>query len=300
MIREFEIKYVNLNNGERLAYREAGKGDKVLLLIHGNMSSGLHYLPVVERLPEDFKAYFLDLRGFGESSYNKPFDSLKELSEDVFEFVAALGIKGFTMVGWSTGGGICMQFDADHPGFAEKLVLIETVSYKGYPLNKKDVEGQPIPGTVYTAKEEMAQDPVQVAPAIAAMENKDFNYMNFLWDAAIYSCSKPDPEYNQLYITETLKQRNLADIDWALANFNMSHEHNSYTAGSGLIDKVEIPVLSFWGEKDYVVLGDMVKETVEAIGDNAELVILQNSGHSPLVDCPDLLSQKIFDFARQV
>ena len=300
MIQEYEIKYVNLNNGERLAYREFGKGEKVLLLIHGNMSSGMHFLPIIERLPEDFKAYAIDLRGFGESSYNNRFDSLKDLSEDVFEFVAALGLKGFTMVGWSTGGGICMQFEADHPGFAQKLVTIESVSYLGYPLYKKDAEGQAIPGAVYECKEEMALDPVQVAPALAAMENKDFNYMNFLWDVAIYSCGKPDPERNQFYINETLKQRNLADIDWSLANFNMSHQHNGYTEGSGLIDKIEIPVLSFWSDKDYVVLENMVKETVAAIGDNAELVILENSGHSPLVDCPDLLSQRIFDFVRQV
>lgn len=300
MIKEYEIKYVNLSNGERMAYREMGKGENTLLLIHGNMSSGLHFLPIIERLPEDFKAYVPDLRGFGESSYHNRFDSLKDLSEDVFEFVSALGLKGFTMVGWSTGGGICMQFEADHPGFADKLVLIESVSYRGYPLYMKDAAGQAIPGAVYESKEAMAMDAVQVAPALTAMEKKDFAFMSWLWDAAIYSNSKPEPEYNSLYIKETLKQRNLVDIDWSLATFNLSHQHNGYTEGSGLIDKIEIPVLSFWGEKDYVVFEDMVRSTVEAIGENAEFIVLQNSGHSPLVDCPDLLSQKIFDFVRQV
>ena len=300
MIQEFEIKYVNLKNGERLAYREIGKGKNILLLIHGNMSSGLHFLPIIERLPEDFKAYIIDLRGFGESSYNNHFDSLKDLSEDIFEFVSTLGIKGFTIAGWSTGGGICLQFETDHQGFANKIVLIESVGYKGYPLYKKDADGQMINGAIYESKEEMALDAIQVAPALAAMQNKDFAFMNWLWDAAIYTNKKPEPEYNNLYINETLKQKNLIDIDWSLANFNMSHTDNGYIDGSGLIDKVEIPVLSFWSDKDIVVSGEAVKATVEAIGDNAELVILENSGHSPLVDCPDLLSQKIFDFVRKV
>ena len=300
MIQEYEIKYVNLSKGERLAYREIGKGKNILLLIHGNMSSGLHFLPIIERLPEDFKAYAVDLRGFGESSYNHRFDSLKELSEDIFELVSILGLKDFSIAGWSTGGGICLQFAADHPGFANKIVLIESVGYTGYPLCKKDAAGQMLVDTVYSSKNEMALDAVQVAPALAAMENKDFAFMNWLWDVAIYTNKKPEPEYNNLYINETLKQKNLVDIDWSLANFNMSHGHNGYAPGSGLIDKVEVPVLSFWGDRDIIVSEDAVKTTVEAIGDNAALFILENSGHSPLVDCPDLLSQKIFDFVRKV
>jgi pimeloyl-ACP methyl ester carboxylesterase len=93
------------------------------------MSSGLHFLPIIERLPEDFKAYVVDLRGFGESSYNHRFDSLKEVSEDIFELTSILELKDFSMAGWSTGGGICLQFAADHPGFANKIVLIEAVGY---------------------------------------------------------------------------------------------------------------------------------------------------------------------------
>lgn len=300
MIKDFEIKYLNLKNGERLAYREVGKGEHVLLLVHGNMSSGMHYLPIMERLPEDFKAITVDLRGFGESSYNHRFDRLKDLSEDLFEFVNLLGLKDFTLVGWSTGGGICLQFEADHPSLAAKIVMIEGVGYMGYPLAKKDAAGQAIPGTVYESKEAMAADPVQVAPAVAAMDNKDFTFMSWLWDVAIYTSKKPEPEMNIFYINETLKQKNLIDIDWSLAHFNMSHKHNGYLEGNGLIDRIEIPVLSFWGDKDIVVMGEDVKATVEAIGDNAEFVLLGDCGHSPLVDCPDLLSQRIFEFVRKV
>ncbi|MDF2530781.1 MAG: alpha/beta hydrolase fold protein [Clostridia bacterium] len=300
MIQEFEIKYISLSNGERLAYREIGRGKNVLLLIHGNMSSGLHFLPIIERMPEDFKAFAVDLRGFGESSYNNSFDSLKDLSEDIYEFVSLLGLKDFTMIGWSTGGGICLQLEADHSGFANKIALIESVGYTGYPLRKKNAAGQMLEGTVYESKAEMALDAVQVAPVLTAIEKKDFAFMNWLWDVAIYTNKKPEPEYNNLYINETLKQKNLVDIDWSLANFNMSHNHNGYISGSGLIDNIEIPVLSFWSDKDLVVQEDAVKATVEAIGNNAELIILKDSGHSPLVDCPDLLAQKLFDFVRKV
>jgi pimeloyl-ACP methyl ester carboxylesterase len=82
----------------------------------------------------------------------------------------------------------------------------------------------------------------------------------------------------------TMKQRNLVDVDWALAAFNMGSEDNGVAEGSGLIAQVTCPVLSFWGDKDMVVLQYMVQETVAAIGDNARFVILENCGHSPLTD----------------
>lgn len=117
-----------------------------------------------------------------------------------------------------------------------------------------------------------------------------------MWDRAIYSHRKPLPEDNKLYINATLKQRNLADIYWALALFNMSDKHNGYTEGNNLISKIKIPVLSLWGEKDSIIPEAAAKETVEALGDKGELIVLKDSGHSPLIDCPDVLMKKIADF----
>ena len=86
-------------------------------------------------------------------------------------------------------------------------------------------------------------------------------------------------------INATLKQRNLVDIYWALALFNMSNKHNGYSADDCRINEIEAPVLSFWSEKDIIIPEATVRETVEALGDKAELIIIKDSGHSPLVDC---------------
>ena len=65
-------KVVELGNGEKYAFIETGKGAP-LLLIHGNMSSGVHFSPILPALAEKFHCFAPDLRGFGDSSYNKPF-----------------------------------------------------------------------------------------------------------------------------------------------------------------------------------------------------------------------------------
>ena len=83
MSREMLLKSIKLPNGEAMAYRQMGEGDKVLVLVHGNYSSSVHVDMIMEGMPEGFKMYAPDLRGYGDTTYNTPISSLKELASDV-------------------------------------------------------------------------------------------------------------------------------------------------------------------------------------------------------------------------
>jgi pimeloyl-ACP methyl ester carboxylesterase len=135
-----------------------------------------------------------------------------------------------------------------------------------------------------------------VAPPLAAFEAKNAEFFDGLWKAAIYNNAKPEAKDNEVYITETLKQRNLIDVDWALAAFNMSTEHNGYTAGSGTIGEIRCPVAITCAELDLVVPPDASRGNAAAIR-GSKLLEYANCGHSPLVDCPDRLAADILSAA---
>ncbi len=280
---------IELKGGDTMFYREAGEGKKNILLIHGNMSSSKHWEPIIDDLAEAYHIYAVDLRGMGKSSYNSSFNSLRELAEDIKDFIDYNHLDNLTVVGWSTGGGIGMELAINYPDLVEKLVLISSVSYKGYPIYKKDKDGQPIEGELYTSKEEMAMDPGQVQYPLKAMENKDYDTMAGIWNALIYVHKKPNPEEYKVLLDATFDQRNLVDIDWSLLNFNLEET----------IKSINIPVLSLWGDSDLVVSREMVEETVAAIGVNARLEVLEQCGHSPMVDCPQKLATKILNFIKE-
>ena len=142
-MKQYELKKVTLKNGETLAYRETGAGENVLL-IHGNMSSSVHWQTAMEQLEGKYHVVAPDMRGFGDSTYHNRFDSLKELAEDIAQFVDAVGLTTFYAVGWSTGGGVVLELAAELPGRVKKAVLLDTVPVTGYPMFKKDASGQPI------------------------------------------------------------------------------------------------------------------------------------------------------------
>lgn len=293
-----EKRQLLLKNDEIIHYLEQGAGDKTLLLIHGNFSSSLFYSPLLERLPKTIHIVAPDLRGYGDSTYNHRIGSLKDFAEDLTLFLEAKNLIKVSVVGWSLGGGVALELAASHPHLVEKLILINSTTYRGYPVFKKDANNKMLLGQVYTSPEELGSDPVQVIPLLVAQQTKNFAVMSWVYDQTIYTVNKPTPEQNQLWINEALKQRNLIDADWALANLNMSNQHNFYNAGTNTIQNVKCPVLHTWGKKDIVVPEYMVLDNIKALEQQSKLVVYENCGHSPLVDVPDQLAKDILEFIK--
>lgn len=260
-----KLHSVDLQNGETLGYRKSGKGEKTVILIHGNMSTSKHWDTVMENMPDEYTTYAVDL-------------------------------KGFSLVGWSTGGGVAMCFAIDYPELVDKLILVESVGIKGYPIFKKDEGFQPIIGEFLKTKEEIEKDPVQVQPILKAYSEKDKETLRAVWDNAIYIFKKPDKKKYDEYLDETLTQRNLVDIDYSLVHFNISHEHNGVVEGTGEVDKIKAPTLVIQGKDDLVVPMDMGLGIAEGIGENARLELLENGGHAPMTDDLDRFMKLVNSF----
>ncbi len=285
-------KTIPLNNGETLAYIERNpQAKQTILLIHGNMSSGVHYKPLIEELKQEYHLVVPDLRGFGDSTYHKPIETLEDFADDLYRFLDEISVDAAHVVGWSTGGGVALKFAAKYPHRTETVSLIESASYRGYPIFEKDENFKPTE-KLYVSKEAMANDPVQVAPPQKALENKDKPFMKKIWDQLIFNVKQPEENDYACYLEETLKQRNLIDVDWALMTFNMSHTQNGVVPGDASIDEVQAPVLSIYGTKDLVILKTMFEETVSALP-NATPYIIDGGSHAPLTDDPQLIADLI-------
>ena len=288
-----EKKFVNIGS-ETLAYLDEGQGE-VVLMIHGNMSSSVHYSPLIQRISKFYRCIAVDLRGFGDSTYNQRFDTLEELADDVNLFLEALQIPSVYLVGWSNGGGVGLRLCAKYPDKIKKFFDIEGAGLKGYLLYKKTADFKSTQEP-YASKEEMAEDPMQVAPMIPLFEKKDAAVMSAVWEATIYTVNKPSREDNELWMVETLKQRNLVDLDWALATLNMSDEFTPYGKGDGSIHSIQCPCAFTTADKDIVVPAYMVMDNYEALRDQSILLPYVDCGHNPMVDCPDRLAEDVCKF----
>lgn len=292
-MKQYEVKTLLLSNGETIAYRECGHGDKTIILVHGNMSSSVHFQTTMEALENDYKVYAVDMRGFGDSSYNSELNSLHDFSVDIQLWIKALDLVNFTILGWSTGGGVVLEIAADMPKRVNKVLLLDSVGIKGYPMFKKDDKGQPILTQLITTKEEIAADPVQVLPIVSAYATRNKDLLKMIWNAVIYNLKQPSEEDYDAYLDAMLKQRNIVDVDYSLVHFNMTLDHNGVNSGSGRIQLVKAPVVIMHGKGDYVVPFTYAEEMKSYFKDQAKLVAFENVGHSCITDNFDLFIQTV-------
>lgn len=293
---EIMLNSIKLPNGETMGYRKTGKGGKILILVHGNMSTSKHWDTVMENIPKEYTVYAIDMRGFGASTYNTRVNSLRDFSEDLKLFADAMGLNEFYLAGWSTGGGVAMYFAIDYPTYVKKLILVESVGIKGYPMFKKDAAGNPIIGQFLRTKEEIESDPVQVVPILNAYRDRNKAFLKAVWDSSIYVSAKPTEERYEEYLEAMLTQRNLVDIDYSLVHFNISDEHNGVVEGSGEVHKIKAPTLVIQGKNDLIVPMSMGIGIADGIGENVKLEILDDGGHSPITDDLDRFMNLILTF----
>ncbi|MCL2482619.1 MAG: alpha/beta hydrolase [Propionibacteriaceae bacterium] len=297
-MKDYPVHRVDLPNGETLAYRTCGTGGPTVLLIHGNQSSSVHWQTTMEALADEFTVYAVDLRGFGDSTYKASFDSLFDLARDTEAFMDAVDIGTCAVVGWSTGGGVALELAADRPDQVTAAVLVDSVPPTGYPMYAKDESGQPDPDKPLTSKDDIAADPVQVRPVLAAYAAGDKETMRAIWNMVIYNLNQPPAKDYDAYLDAILKQRNLVDVDYALMTFNMTSDATQFAPGSGRLDQIVCPVTILQGEQDMVVPLPWAEATRDLLGKRATMITFAKSGHSPITDQPAEFMAALRDAVR--
>lgn len=268
------------------------------MLIHGNTSAGLFFESLFDLIPDDISLIVPDLRGYGNSSYNENIETINDFSEDLKLLLDELQIKELDVLDWSLGGAVAMELATSYPKLVKNLILLSSGSLKGYPTFKKDSSGKQIFPEIYSSKEELATDFVQIIPLLNAYREKNLDYLKMIFDYVIYTGKKkPNDSDNTRWLTETLKQRNLVDANWALANFNLSTTPNFYINGNSKINNLEARTLIIWGDKDVTVPKYMFDENISNIK-NALTLIYEGAGHSIIVDEPEKLVKDILDFIK--
>lgn len=123
------LKAVTLH-GDRVAYRDEGTGE-VLLLVHGMGGSSTTWSGVIPLLAKKYRVIAPDLLGHGESDKPRGDYSVGAFAVLLRDLLDALDVPRVTVVGHSLGGGIAMQFAHQHRQYCERLVLISSGGFGG-------------------------------------------------------------------------------------------------------------------------------------------------------------------------
>jgi pimeloyl-ACP methyl ester carboxylesterase len=117
-------------SGYRIAYFDTGRGEKTMLMVHGNPVSAYVYARLMQRLSPQYRCVVPDLLGFGLSA--KPADesdySLSKHIDIMAEFVRTLDLRNTVLVAHDWGGPIGFGAAVQEKERYSHLVVLNTMT----------------------------------------------------------------------------------------------------------------------------------------------------------------------------
>ena len=117
---------ITLNNGMKLYYEDAGSGHPVILM-HGWTSNHEIYTEPMQQLRKKARCIAYDHRGHGGSKdANRESVTMDTLASDLNELITGLGLSDVTLLGWSMGAGVAMNYVRNYGcGALRQIVLCD-------------------------------------------------------------------------------------------------------------------------------------------------------------------------------
>lgn len=106
-------------------YEVRGEGKPVLLL-HGELSSGDVFDPILPLLCRTRKVITIDLRGHGRTTLGNQPIRCEAMADDAAEILVHLGLEAADVLGHSMGGCVALCLATQHPKLVRRMVLVST------------------------------------------------------------------------------------------------------------------------------------------------------------------------------
>jgi branched-chain amino acid transport system permease protein len=253
-------------------YRCSGQEDGIpMLLVHGTYATSRWWEPLMRVLPDEIRAIAPDLRGVGGTDRSSTGYGIDQQAEDLAAFVDALGWQDFELVGHSSGGAIAIEYVLSFPEMARTLTLVDSVP----------IEGVFTPLDVYVLLTQMRHDRDLLSQAL-----------QLLMPSLDLSGNNPQAlSYFQQLVDDALSMDPAAFTGVADA----LNQWNRFGDGRNL----RLPTLLVWGEQDTIVDRESMTRTLLAIPGANNLEVLRAVGHSPMIEAPEILADRIIDFITE-
>jgi pimeloyl-ACP methyl ester carboxylesterase len=235
-----------------------------LVLLHGYTGHARSWDAFAEAMTDRYRVIALDQRGHGESGW-APADAygIEDMADDLEAFVAALGLKEFSLLGLSMGGMVAMEYAGRRPAELAAAVIVD------------------IAPELVRAGAARVQEGVQ-APDIFASREEAFA-------AARAANPLPPIEHHRHRSDHSLMRT--ADGRWtyrydrALRTFGTLRPRNAETTWRSCAN-IAVPTLLIRGEVSDILSAEVAARMVETIP-GCRFAEVAGSGHAVPLDRPD-------------
>lgn len=273
-------------------YQEVGDRGSTLILVHGIGASYLTWQPVVEPLAEHHRVLVIDLIGFGFTPPHGRKATVHRNAELLNDFIETMTDEPVTLIGNSMGGLVSMLAATQQPELTDRLILVNpalpVVSMRSISRDSQRLVLPLLPllgnsAARYYYHERSPEDEV------------DETLRLVLSNGAVV-----DPLYRAAAIEMARARR---EMEWSIHAFtdaarSIAVELASQRRFRKLMHQVTQPTFLVHGDEDKVVPPRSAWWAAKERPDWA-FEMLENMGHTPHIESPDLFVGLVEDWLRQ-
>jgi len=266
-----ETRYAMIE-GHRIAYKEMGEGQP-LLLIHGIPTNKLMWRDVMPELARHYRVIAPDMLNYGESDMPVDADvSINAQTRIFIKLMDSLGVASADVVSHDIGGGIGQLMAVNHPERVRRQVLIDSVCFDSWPIPEF---------------KQLLEPGVEEATSVEEF----ISTMRGFMPSGVHDPAVATEEMVERYVSQWNSEQGKA------AFFrNMRRLNKEYTqAIAGELKNIEIKTLVLWGDKDNFQKPDYAPMLADAIP-GAELIWVKDAGHWVTDEKPEETVRHILDF----
>lgn len=270
-------------NGVTLHYVTQGQGD-LMLMLHGFPEFWYSWRHQIPEFAQHYKVVALDLRGYNDSDKPESVDAyrMEELVKDVNGAIHALGYDRCILVGHDWGGAIAWSFAYAHPDRVDRLIVMNL------PHPAKFVAGLKTPQQLLRSWYIFFFQ-LPVLPELVLWWD-DYRMVAAAFADMAINKSAFTPEDLDAFKTAAAKRGALtAMLNYYRANFGRDNRLDRPW------DKLLIPTLLIWGEKD-AALGVELTYGTEDYVEDLKICYIPNCSHWVQQEQPQLVNQYMRDF----
>lgn len=262
--------------GHRVRYLRSGSGP-ALVLVHGLLGHSFSWRFTIPALAPYFTVYAPDVLGIGYSDRVPGLDcSMRASALRMLEFTEALGLREFDLVGTSHGGGLAAIMAAEAGRRIRRLALVAPVNpWSRAGWKRTLVIANALGGWLFRT---------------TFMRLDRLN--SFVLTRLFADPSRIAPGTLEGY-EEPLKIP--GSVDYLLGV--IGYWHRDVPALEPFYDKIRVPTLLVWGDRDPAVLPSSAAQVQRAIR-GSELVMMSRVGHLPYEEAPEEFNRVLLEYLR--
>lgn len=264
------MPYVDVEKEVRYYYEDRGQG-KPIVFVHGWGMNRMVWERQAIDFSDNFRVITIDCRGCGKSDKPAYGYEVSQIADDVHQVIKKLNLKDVTLVGWSAGGSVVIDYVTRH----RSGEVVKAVSVGGAVPRYTSTEGFDLGFPQEAVKETLTAMRANRPAVLRAISD---------------GCFHQD-------VGQPMK-------DWF---FNIFLEQSWFTEKTmedlGKIDlrdqikDISIPTAFFHGLHDGVVPFSLSEYCAKEVP-GAKLVAFENSSHAPFIEEIERFNEELLSFIR--